>query len=59
MISALVYHFKADSLAINILVDEKKNLSVYDRYFGNIIGTVDLSTSTDESIGDFKSVTKY
>ena len=30
---------------------------MHEGYFGNIIGTVDLSTSTDENIGDFKFVT--
>lgn len=36
VISAFDYNFKADSLAINTLVDEKKNLSVHEGYFGNI-----------------------
>lgn len=57
VISALDYNFKADSLAINTFVDEKKNLSVHEGYFSNIIGTVDLSTPKDENIGDFKFVT--
>lgn len=57
VISALAYNFNADSLAIKTLVDEKKNLSVHEGYFGNIIGTVDLSTTTDENIGDFRFVT--
>ncbi|AJI63811.1 membrane protein [Francisella tularensis subsp. tularensis WY-00W4114] len=57
VISALAYNFKADSLAINTLVDEKQNQSVHEGYFGNIIGAVDLAVPTDENIGDFRFVT--
>ncbi|AVC44923.1 hypothetical protein B4919_09075 [Francisella tularensis subsp. novicida] len=57
VISALAYNFKADSLAINTLVDEKQNQSVHEGYFGNIIGAVDLAVPTDQNIGDFRFVT--
>ncbi|MBK2108945.1 hypothetical protein [Francisella tularensis] len=57
VISALAYNFKMDSLAINTLVDEKQNLNVDEGYFGNIIGTVDLTTTTDQTSGDFRFVT--
>ncbi|MDE4972349.1 hypothetical protein NAI46_13625, partial [Francisella tularensis subsp. holarctica] len=51
------YNFKADSLAINTLVDEKQNQIVHEGYFGNIIGAVDLAVPTDENIIDFRFVT--
>lgn len=58
IISALAYNFKMDSLSINTLVDEKQNLNVDEGYFGNIVGTTDFSSTTEENIGDFSFITR-
>ncbi|AIT09886.1 membrane protein [Candidatus Francisella endociliophora] len=58
VISALAYNFRMDSLSIDSLVREKQNSNVSEGYFGNIVGSTDLSVDDEKNIGNFKFVTQ-
>lgn len=58
IVSALAYNFRMDSLSIDSLVREKQNSNVSEGYFGDIVGSTDLTIDNEEDIGNFKFVTE-